>query len=198
MSRAKLLAGFSAIIALLAFFAAPAFAEFQSGSSATKGATKGGAIVIEGGGATLECTSSEGTWTILSGEKAATKGETLSETIEKWNGCKAKSSLVTATPTVSSCTFQLKGAAGVEEPLGAISAECHIQIKVLGTCEINLTVAGNAGLQFASLQNNGTNMTALIAWINVSTSIKGTCLGIKATTAAKLKVLLTYIGISWA
>ncbi len=69
MIRAKMLVVLAGMIATLAITAAPALAEFQSNSSSTNGQVKVGVITIEGGGATLTCTSAEGTWTIFSGNR---------------------------------------------------------------------------------------------------------------------------------
>ena len=62
MIKAKLLAVFSAIVAVLAVSAAPAFAEFES--TTTHGAFKTGAALLTGGGGTLSCTSTSGEWKI--------------------------------------------------------------------------------------------------------------------------------------
>lgn len=200
MNQAKLLAIFPVMVTALAFLTSPAFGAFKSTLGESKGSDKSGALVIEGGGGTLECSSTEGEWTILSSEeKPATKGETLSATINKWNGCKAKSSEVKeATPVVSSCTFHLLAALGSSQATATVINDCRIQITILGlSCEINVTRTGNVGLQFTSLQNSGSSMFAGVAWVGVSLSAKGFCLGIKATVEGKARVSIFALGINW-
>ena len=106
MIRAKMLAILAGMVATLAIMAAPALAEFQSNSSSTTGAVTVGAVVIEGGGATLTCTSAAGTWTIFSATVPTTKGTQEKLAFEKFVGCTVKSSLIKGVSAiVSPCSL---------------------------------------------------------------------------------------------
>lgn len=212
MIRAKMVAIFAAMIAVLAVTASSASAEFQSGGSETHGAAKTGALVIEGGGATLECTSSEGEWKIQTAGKfkehekegkqvAATKGPQLYITFSKFTGCKAKtSSMEGLTPTVKTCTLHLEQAAGATKAKGAIVNVCEIETKVLFfTCKLstpegNESTGVNFGLETNTLENSGSNLTVIAADTGITSEPKGTCPGVKATKEAKEKATLTVTG----
>jgi hypothetical protein len=196
MMRAKLLAVLAGMIATLAVSAVPASAEFASNSTATKGAGKSGPVVLEGGGATLECTSGEGTWTILSGGKAATKGTDLQLDITTWAGCKAKTSLVKGvTAEVKACTLELEQAAGVTKAKGSTVTECTVVVKVLGTCTIAVP-AGQKGLEKNLLENSGENLIVNAEDAGITSEPKGGgCIGISKTTNAKEKAKVTGTGL---
>jgi hypothetical protein len=195
MFRAKLLAVIAGMLATLAVTAAPAFAEFESGSTATKGTVKVGTITIEGGGATLTCTSAEGTWTILSGGVASKKGTNEQLDFEKYTGCKVKTSLVTATPTMFACTLELEQAAGSKTAIGAIVGSCKTEVKVLGTCTIT---AEGKGLKENTLENVGANNVITANDAGITTKPKGSgCIGVKETTNAKEKAVATAEGQKW-
>src|SRR4029077_13663297 len=84
MIRAKMLAIFAGMLATLAVSAVPAFAEFTSKNGKASGPGKPGPVVLEGGDATLECSSAEGKGTILNASGVeALKGPTLSLNTEK-------------------------------------------------------------------------------------------------------------------
>jgi hypothetical protein len=195
MIRAKLLAVIVGMLATLAVTAVPALAEFSSNSAATKGTVKVGEITIEGGGATLTCTSAEGTWTILSGGKAATKGKNEQLLFEKYTGCKTKSSLIKeAKPTVGACTLELEQAAGESKAIGAIVGTCKIEVKVLGTCTIT---AEGKGLKENTLSNVGENDVITANDSNITSKPSSACLGVKSTTEAKEKAVATAEGQKW-
>jgi hypothetical protein len=195
MMRVKLLAIIAGMLATLAVTAAPAFAEFQSNSTSSKGQVKVGAITIEGGGATLTCASAEGTWTILSGGVASTKGKNEQLFFEKYAGCKTKSSLIKeATPIVSPCTLEIEQAAGENKATGGIVGTCKIEVKVLGTCTIT---AEGKGLKEILLENVQVNdlITANVGGLTSKPS--SACFGVKETKEAKEKAVATAFGQKW-
>lgn len=201
MIKAKLVAVFSAMVAVLAISAAPALAEFQSGSAETKGAAKSGELVLEGGGGTLSCTSTEGEWTILSGGKAATKGNTLSLAIKKYTGCKVKSKEIKeVTPTVSECTLHLTQAAGETKAKGSVASPgCSVVVKVLFfTCTLSVPAESgttNKEILTNTLGNSGSNLLITAEDTGITTEPKGTCLGITKTTEGKQKAVVTAVGV---
>jgi hypothetical protein len=211
MIKAKLVAVFSAMLAVLAFSSAPAFAEFQSNSAETHGSGKSGPVVLEGGGATLECTSADGEWKIQTAGKIeehekggsqepATKGPQLYLPINKWNGCKAKSSSGTFTPIVGPCTLHLEQAAGETKAKGAVASECKVEIKVLFiTCKILVPQAKesgkvNFGLEKNELENSGSNLLTKAEDSGITTEAKS-CPGVSSTTNAKEKGTVTGVGL---
>jgi hypothetical protein len=213
MIKAKLVAVFSAIIAVLAISATPAFAEFQSNSAETHGTGKSGEIVLEGGGATLNCTSADGEWKIqtkgpilehnkLGKQEPTTKGPHLNLTISKWNGCKAKSKEIKeVTPTVGACTLQLEQPAGSFTAKGGVVSACKVEIKVLFfTCVITVPPANeqtglNFGLVKNTLENSGSNLITVANDSGITTEAKGTCLGVVGTNTATEKGTITGIGL---
>lgn len=196
MIRVKLLAVIVGMVATLAVTAVPAFAEFSSNSSATKGAGKSGAVVLEGGGATLECTSGEGEWTVLSGGVAATQGDNLQLDIKTWTGCKAKTGIVKGvTANVKACTLELEQAAGEKTAKGSTVTECTVEVKVLGTCIISVP-AGQKGLVKNELENVGENLVVKAEDAGITSEPKGSgCIGISKTTNAKEKAVVTGSGL---
>ena len=201
MIKAKLVAVFSAIVAVLAFSAAPAWAEFQSNSTSSKGAMKGTGIILEGGGATLGCISFEGEWTILSGGVPATKGSTLSLNIKKWNGCAAKGAEIKeAATTIKECTIRLTQPAGEVHAKGSVPAECTASAKVIGilTCTLHLpseSGATNKELVKNQLENNGNDLLITMEDTDVTTTVSGFCPGVSGTTEAKIKAHITASGV---
>ncbi len=197
MIKVKVLAVFAAMIGVLAVSAAPAFAEFKSNSSATTGAGKSGAIVLEGGGATLECTSAEGEWAILAtpGGAPATQGANMQIKTSKWNGCTAKSSIIKGVAAVvKPCVLELKQAAGETKAKGSTVTECTVEVKVLGTCTIKVP-AGQTGLEKNLLENVGENLLTHAEDSGITTKPSSACLGIKATTEGKQKGIVTGVGL---
>lgn len=187
MMRVKLLAVLAGMIATLAVSAAPALAEFESLSAKVKGLGQSGPAVLEGGGATLECASTQGTWTIFNGAVEATKGSVMRLNITTWNGCTAKSSIAkNVKANVKECTLELKQAAGSSTAEGATVTECTVEVKVLGTCIIS-TPGGQKGLVTNKLSNEGQNLNILAEDAGITTEPKGSCLGISKTTNAKEK-----------
>jgi hypothetical protein len=195
MIKAKLLVVFSTMIAVLAVSAAPAFAEFQSNTGVGHGAGSSGAVVLEGGGATLECTGAEGEWKILSGGKEATKGTSMQINTKKWNGCKAKSSIIKGvTANVKECTLELTQAAGETKAKGSTVTECTVEVKVHGTCTIKVP-AGQTGLEKNVLENSGENLLTKAEDTGITTKPSAACLGIKETKEAKQKGTVTGVGV---
>jgi hypothetical protein len=189
MIRVKLLAVLAGMIATLAVSAAPAFAEFESLSAKVKGLGQSGPAVLEGGGATLECASTQGEWTIFSGPggKEATKGTVMRLTINTWNGCTAKSTFAKGVKAnVKECTLELEQAAGSNTAKGSTVTECTVEVKVLGTCIIS-TPGGQKGLVTNTLTNVGQNLEILAEDSGITTEPKGSCFGISKTTNAKEK-----------
>jgi|GEM_PF-4963845 len=196
MIRTKMLAVLVGMIATLAVSAVPAFAEFQSNSAATKGTVKTGAIVLAGGGATLECSSGSGTWTILSGGVASTKGKNEQLEISA-AGCKAKSSFIKEAPgTASVCVLELTQELGKETAVGSIVKECKVEVKVLGTCVIT-TEGGQTGLVENKLANVGSNDVITANDGGIKSKPNSNCLGVKATEAATEKAVATAEGQKW-
>jgi hypothetical protein len=212
MIKAKLLAVFPAIVAVLAFSAAPAFAEFQSNSTSTAGGAKTGALVIEGGGATLSCTSAEGEWKIqtaglLKEHEVGTKqlkstvGPQQFILLNKFSGCEAKTKEMSGLkPTVKACTLHLVQELGSTHAKGAIVNVCEIETKVLFlTCKISTPAANeetgvNFNLEKNQLENSGNNLLVTAEDTGITSEPKGTCPGVTTTKEAKEKAVLTEQG----
>jgi hypothetical protein len=215
MIKAKLVAVFSAIVAVLAFTAAPAFAEFQSNSSSTAGGATSGPLVIEGGGATLECTSAEGEWKIQSkgqisehevGQKQVkqVKGPQQFIPLTKFTGCLAKTKEMSGLkPTVKPCTLHLNQQVESPHANGAIVNVCEIETKVLFlTCKLSTPAANeqtgvNFNLEKNQLENVGNNLVVTAEDSGITSEPKGTCPGVTATKEAKEKAVLTEQGVKW-
>ena len=200
MMRVKLLAILAGMIATLAVSAVPASAEFQSNSTKATGMGHSGAAVLEGGGATLECTSTQGKWTILSatGQEQA-KGVQLKLNITTWNGCTAKTSLVKGVAAkVKECALDLEQAAGESKAKGSTVTECTVEVKVLGTCIIS-TPGQQHNLETNLLTNVGQNLEVKAEDSGIVTEPKGSgCIGISKTTNAKEKAIFTVEGAQWS
>ncbi|HEV3071649.1 MAG TPA: hypothetical protein VGY76_09545 [Solirubrobacteraceae bacterium] len=201
MIKAKLVAVFSAIVAVLAISVAPALAEYQSAGTETKGTGTSGELVLEGGGGTLTCASTEGEWTILSGGKAATKGNTLSLAIKKFNKCHVKSSSINeAVPSsIKECTLRLTQAAGETKAKGSVAAECQVVVKVLFfTCTLSVPAENgttNKEILTNKLANSGSNLIVTAEDTGITTEPKGSCFGIEKTTNGKQKATVTAVGV---
>jgi hypothetical protein len=196
MFKAKTLAIFASMIATLAVSATPAFAEFQSTNSKTTGSGKSGAVTLEGGGATLECTSSEGPWTIFSGETAATKGSTLSLITNKWNGCKVNTKEVKGiVATVTEGGLVLNQSTGETKAKGSIKIEFWIKIKILGNeGELHVVIGKgttNKELLTNTLSNSGSNLIITGEDSGITTTVTGKFPGATGTKEAKLKEIVT-------
>jgi hypothetical protein len=179
MFRAKLLAIAVGMLATLAVSVSPAFATFKSTNEKASGPGKSGPVVLEGGGATLECTSAEGKGTIQNAEgKEALSGPTLALNTEKWNGCKAKTKGgITATPTVSACTLLLKQAAGEAKAKGSVKSACTIKTTVFFfNCTITVLpeTEGNLNLETNTLTNSGGNLIIKAEDSHIITTAAGT------------------------
>jgi hypothetical protein len=193
MFRAKLLAITVGMLATLAVTAVPAFAEFESTTS--KGNVKVGALTIEGGGATLTCTSATGGWTIFNGTVPSTKGKQEKLTFETYTGCKVKSTFANeVTPTMFPCSLDLFQEAGKQTAIGSIVGSCKTVVKVLGTCEITAT---GSNLTENVLNNVGANDEIKANDSGITTEPKGSCFGISKTTNAKEKAVATAEGQKW-
>ncbi len=204
MIKAKLLAVFAATIAVLAVSAAPAFAEFESKNGKASGAGKSGPIVLEGGGATLECASAEGTGTILKQGAESLKGTVLSLNTAIWNECKAKSKEIKeAKPKVKACTLKLSQPAGNNQAKGSVATPCTIVVTVLFfTCTITVveekaTTGTNFGLEANHLENSGNNLIIKAEDSGITTETKGTCLGITGGKANTEKATVTGEGVNF-
>jgi len=214
MIKAKLVAVFSAMVAVLALSAAPALAEFQSNSNSTAGQAKTGLLVIQGGGATLTCQGSEGEWKIQTkgkflehekGEKQvkSLKGPQQYITFNKFVGCKASTSeFKELTPKVGTCTLHLEQLQGATAK-GAIVNECSIETTVLFlTCKIS-TPAGkeeppvNFNLEKNTLENVQNNLLVTAEDTGITSEPKGTCPGVTATKEATEKATLFEQGVKW-
>jgi hypothetical protein len=215
MIKAKLLAVLPAIVAVLAFAAAPAFAEFQSNSNSTAGGAKSGPLVIEGGGATLECTSAEGEWKIQTKGKIAEqekegkqvkalKGPQQYIPLNVFKGCTAKTKEMSGLkPVVRPCTLHLNQQLGSPHASGAIVNVCEIETKVLFfTCKISTPAANeqtgvNFGLEKNQLVNSGNNLVVEAEDTGITSEPKGTCPGVTTTKEAKEKAVLEEQGVKW-
>ncbi len=207
MFRAKLLAVIVGMLATLAVTAVPAFAEFQSTNGKASGAGKAKAVVLEGGGATLECATAEGTGTILSGIGGTQqlKGTVLQLKTTKWNECKAKSSeFKELTPKVKACTLDLKQSAGQMKAKGSVVTECTVATTVLFlTCTIKVSPEKEAegvnfGLESNALENSGGNLIIKAADTGVTTTTGGTCPGIKGSKEGKQKATIEGEGANFS
>jgi hypothetical protein len=194
MIRVKLLAVLAGMIATLAVSASPAFAEFESKNGTSHGAGKSGTVVLEGGGATLTCSSAEGEWKIANG---TTKGTTLAIAISKWNSCKAKTKEIKeASATVEPCTLSLEQAAGSKKAKGSTTTECKVKVTILFfTCKITVA-AGQTGLETNTLENSGSNLITTAADTGIKTHAEGTCLGATSTNEAKEKAVITAVSLN--
>jgi hypothetical protein len=213
MFRAKLLTIIVGMLATLAVTAVPALAEFQSNSSSTSGKAKTGPLVIEGGGATLECTSSEGEWKIQTAGKikehekegkqvASTKGPQQYITFNKFSGCLAKTTeMKNLKPRVGTCVLHLEQEAGSFSAEGAIASVCEIETKVLfftckiSTPEANETTGENINLKENTLSKGGSNLEVIAADEGITSEPKGTCPGVSKTKTAKEKATLLEEGV---
>lgn len=198
MFRAKLLTVIVGMLATLAVTAVPAFAEFKSTSGKPTGNGKSGPLVLEGGGATLECTSASGTGTILSGAggKEQLKGPVLQLKTTTWNGCKAKTKgIKEATPKVKACVLNLTQAAGGTKAKGSVVTECTVSTTVLFiTCTIHVPPGNgteNSELLTNTLENSGNNLIITAEDSGITQTISGTCPGVTATHEAKQKATVT-------
>lgn len=209
MIRAKMLAIFAGMIAVVAVSATPAFAEFTSTNGKATGPGKSGPVVLEGGGASLECTSAEGKGTIENAEgKEATKGPSLLLNTEKWNGCKAKTgSQKELKPTVSACTLKLKQAAGESTAKGSVVSACTIKTSVLFfSCTITVVQEKEAekvnfGLEKNTLVNSGGNLIIKAEDSGITTTASGSGCGIGGVSGSKenkQKAEVTGEGVNWS
>lgn len=207
MLRAKMLAVLAGMIATFAVTTAPAFAEFTSTSGKQTGQGKATSVVLEGGGATLECASAEGTGTILSdiGGKEGTKGKVMQLKTTKWNGCKAKSKeLKEITPKVKACVLDLRQEAGQEKAKGSVVKECTVETTVLFlTCTIHVLVEKsaegiNSGLESNTLTNEQANLLIKAEDTGVTTTATGTCPGITGSKEGKQKATIRGEGANWS
>jgi hypothetical protein len=203
MIKAKLLAVFIAMAAVLAVSATPASARFVSTNGKATGPIKSGRIALEGGGIIIECASTEGTGTILSEEKEATKGELLLLDIIKWNSCKASSgSFKELVPKIKACSIRLHQRLG-ESKAKASMGECTIETTVLfATCTIHVPSAKESeGLNFAleknTLENSGNNLIVHLDDSGITTTTSGTCPGVKGGKESTLKAEVTVEGVNW-
>lgn len=205
MIRAKMLAILAGMIATLAISAVPASAEFQSTNGKATGPGKSGPVVLEGGGATLECSSAEGKGTIENAEgKEQLKGTTLALNTEKWNGCKAKTnSQKELKPTVSACTLKLKQANGELKAKGSVASACTIKTTVLFfSCTITVSAENgttNTGLEKNLLANSGGNLTINAEDSGITTTVAGSgcSLGeVKGSTENKQKAEVKGEGVN--
>jgi hypothetical protein len=197
MSRLKLLTVLVGMIATVALSATPAFATFQSKTGSSKGTVKTGAVVLTGGGATLECTSSSGTWTILSGGVPATTGKNEQLAFTTFTGCTAKSSLLKgAAAVVKACTLELEQNQGENKAIGSTVANCTVEVKAIGTCTITVE-GGQTGLKENTLVNSGANDIITANDSGIKSKPSAACLGIKETKEATQKAVATAEGQNW-
>jgi hypothetical protein len=206
MLRAKMLAVLAGMIATLAVSAAPAFAEFESTSGRQTGQGKATSVTLEGGGATLECTSAEGTGTILTdiGGSESTKGKVMQLKTTKWNGCKAKSKEIKeVTPKVKACVLDLRQESGQMKAKGSVVKECTVETTVLFlTCTIHVLVEKpseqvNSGLEANTLTNEQANLLIKAEDVGVTTTATGTCPGITGSKEGKQKATIRGEGANW-
>lgn len=157
---------------------------------------KSGPLVVEGGGATLECTSVEGVSNVSPGGEEMTEGSTLAFIAQKWNGCTVKTSVAKGIkPSVKECLLQFEGINKTSKTAkAALVNECTIEVKVLGTCIISLP-GGQKGLEKNFLENSGENLLVEAEDSGITAEPKGSCLGVSKTTNGKMKATLTAVGL---
>jgi hypothetical protein len=214
MIKAKLVAVFSAIVAVLAFSAAPAFAEFESTNGTTHGLFKTGTAVLTGGGGTLSCTSTAGEWKIRTAGKIeeqekegkqvpALKGPHENLTISTWTGCNVTTkSGIKATPTIGACTLQLEQGPGVVKAKGGIVSACKVETKVLFISCVLTTPAAkeaekvNFGLEKNILENSGTNLLTTAEDTGITTTVTNGCKtgGVEGSKEGTEKAVVTAEG----
>jgi hypothetical protein len=204
MIRVKLAVVFAAMVAVLAVSATSAFAEFQSTNGKTSGSGKSSKVVLEGGGATLECVSAEGKGAILNQGKEQLKGAVLSLDTEKWNECKASSKEFKGLkPKIKACTLHLYQLAGTKQAKGSVFTECTVETTVLFlTCTIHVSIEKesppvNFGLEKNELENSGGNLIIKADDTGVTTTTSGTCPGISAGNANTQKAEVVAEGVNW-
>jgi hypothetical protein len=158
--------------------------------------TKSGALVLEGGGGTLECTSVEGVSNVSPGSGEVTEGSTLASNVQKWNGCTVKSSLIKGvTANVKECLLQFEGINKTSKTAKAILLnECTVEAKILGICIISLP-GGQKGLEKNLLENSGENLLIKAEDTGITSKPNANCPGVKETKEAKLKATLTALGL---
>ena len=205
MMKAKLLAVVVGMLATLAVTAVPAFAEFQSTKGNQTGNGQAKRIVLEGGGATLECAKAEGTGTIMRQGVQQTKGPVLQLKTTKWNECKASSKeFKEIKPKVKACVLNLTQEAGSPQAKGSVGAECTVETTVLFlTCTIHVASEKscqppvNFGLESNALENSGENLIIKAEDAGVTTTTSGTCPGVSGGKENKQKAIVSGEGVNW-
>ncbi|HEY7830162.1 MAG TPA: hypothetical protein VIC06_06315 [Solirubrobacteraceae bacterium] len=190
---APALTGVTSAVIALALLVAPAATGFQSSSTKATGLAHSGVFVLQGGGSTIECTSTEGTWGILNGTKEATEGPQLKLNITKWNGCIMKTSVVKAVvPVIKACVlgFEENGL----EASATIVTTCTAEVKVIIPCVLSIP-AQQAGLKTNLLTYEGKSLQIKAEDAGIVTKPKE-CLGVSETTNAKAKATFTAEGMS--
>lgn len=178
---------------------------FESTNGKPSSTSKGKAVVLEGGGGTVECGSAEDTGTILSGigGTQTLDGPVLQLKVSKWNECKAKSAeFKEIVPKVKACTLDLI-AAGNDKARGSVVTECTAEATVLSlTCTIHLPVEKssekvNFGLEKNALENSGSGLLIKAENSGLTTTTSGTCLGVKGTKEGKFRAKVENEGVNW-
>lgn len=187
----------------------------SASASELSGAVKGGPTVLEGGGATLECTSEEGKYEVVKPtnekepkweeQEKSNPGKDLLINISKWSGCKVKTSEVKeAKPKIiKSCELHLQD----EAPAGKKTSESKATMSVVSECVFTTTIlffncnikvprSGNSELPEALLKNlEPEDLTINVALSGLTTTTSGVCPGATGSKASKLKGTWTAEGV---
>ena len=194
MSTRKVLIGLAVVASAMACSAAPAMVEWSSPGETTEGIATSGAVTIEGGGATLECTGAEGKWKLPGSE-----GTKLTSSVEKWIGCKGKSSQFKGVSfSLGECSFKLESAAENGLVIGSVAEKaCVATAKILSLlCEIKLPASkANEGLKKGLAVNEevGETVEAVVTaeYGGITDEVGKACFGITGSSAVKFKTKTT-------
>lgn len=189
----KLLSGLAIAMCLTMGFSGTAAAKFSAVGKEGKGSGENIELEIVAGGATIVCNAYEGgeskaTWTIEESGKAASEGADLTMNFENWGKkCKGKSSeIAEKEATVSGCQFQVSEPNEEEEVAEKVLTTCTIK---LASCEIKILSEKNKALNVSDLFNSGIenkNLVLVLEAKNLTTTISGSCPGIKSTEAGTI------------
>jgi hypothetical protein len=179
-------------------------------ASELSGNFKTGAYTLEGGGATLTCTSASGKYEVVKpiGSKweeqvKSNPGQDLLMNVEKWSGCKVKTTIVNVLPTMKACELHMQDETPEKTPLSkgniSVVTECTAEMKVLFmVCVLALPRAGNAERHEVKLENKeaGEDLLMELNLSGLAMKPNGAgCMGVKETSEGKLKTTAIAEGV---
>ncbi len=175
MSKFRVLFGLTVMIGLLAISASSASAFFSSANNgtATQGKGTAGSTTFTDEGASVTCTSAEGTWKLATAKQSKTVNIHVNASFAKpagWKGC--KSSLGEA--EVSECELQVKQVKSEEHKgLGSVVKGC--EVKASG-CTITVppgSGGSNENLKEIFGENSGSNLKSKVNVEGITSEAKG-------------------------